>query len=128
MFQNLLPSNICIYRHIGTDHKEEEEEEERSFPRYFMLIEWQSICRVKKLRTGSKVARWLKSWPLVGEEPCTEGALPIRTRKPCLANQLDDITKVANVPNDKDEEGDVHGPALQHGPLEQGWCALVIRL
>ena len=77
---------------------------------------------------GAKVAHWLKSWPLVGEEPCTEGALPIRTRKPCLANQLDDITKVANVPNDKDEEGDVHGPALQHGPLEQGRCALVIRL
>ena len=68
---NLLPSTICIYRLIGTDHKEEEEEEQRRFPRYFMLIEWQSICRVKKLCTGSKIAHWLKSWPLVGEEPCT---------------------------------------------------------
>ena len=76
---------------------------------------------------GEKVAHWLKSCTMAqklatgGREAVhsTEGALPIRTRKPCLANQLDDITKVANVPNDKDEEGDVHGPALQYGPLEQ---------
>ena len=85
---------------------------------------------------GEKVVHWLKNCALAqklatggrGAVHSTEGALPIRTRKPCLANQLDNITKVANVPNDKDEEGDVHGPALQHGPLEQGRCALVIRL
>ena len=60
---------------------------------------------------GSKVAHWLKNCTLAqklatgGREAMhsTEGALPIRTRKPCLANQLDDITKVANVPNDKDK-------------------------
>ena len=86
---------------------------------------------------GEKAAHWLKSCTLAqklatacGREAVhnTEGALPIRTRKPCLANQLDDITKVANVPNDKDEEGDLHGPALQYGLLEQGMCALVNRL
>ena len=85
---------------------------------------------------GEKAAHWLKSCTLAqklataGREAVhsTESALPIRTRKPCLANQLDDITKVANVPNDKDEEGDLHGPALQYGLLEQGMCALVNRL
>ena len=85
---------------------------------------------------GEKVAHWLKSCTLAqklatvgrGAVHSTEDALPIRTRKPCLANQLDDITKVANVPNDKDEEGDLHGPALQYGLLEQGMCALVNRL
>ena len=85
---------------------------------------------------GEKVVHWLKSCTLAqklatvgrGAVHSTEGALPIRTRKPCLANQLNDITKAANVPNDTDEEGDVHWSALQHGPLEQGRCALVIRL